>query len=314
MAVYNEFIPMYTAREEARRSHDIIESEDWNELWNLNSQQGDHSEEYLYTLKNFFFGSDGLTGWKQEVDNGINALDITSAYALSNQGVTPPETGWQTTLPDPDDGQYIWTRFTLSTPTSVKYIYVTSYKAADGTGAGDMLKEQYDSTSAVRQAGGIPEYVTNVLSIYATQDNLTSARQALVQLINQKELALQTDISNLDSDIYTLGVDLHTNYSTITNTSTQVASVRNAISNAHWYTTVTLESGQTSWTKTVQGIKTGNDQVVHIEPATEADRSTMINCDIHGVNPVTTANQISFASSVAPSTAVTLILQVVDKI
>ena len=72
---YNTFIPMYIRRTEARRTRSLVTAAEWNELFNLNIEQGDHSEEYLNDLCQFLFGADGQSGFLDELDSRVQASD-----------------------------------------------------------------------------------------------------------------------------------------------------------------------------------------------------------------------------------------------
>jgi hypothetical protein len=80
---------------------------------------------------------DGTT-WLQLCAAGagttVSAQDV--AYAASDQGITPPATGWQTAVPDVPGGGYLWTRIetTYSDGSSYDAYMVTRY-GVNGTGA-----------------------------------------------------------------------------------------------------------------------------------------------------------------------------------
>ena len=80
---------------------------------------------------------DGAT-WLQLCAAGegttVTAQDV--AYAASDQGITPPATGWQTAVPDVPGGGYLWTRIetTYSDGSSYDAYMVTRY-GVNGTGA-----------------------------------------------------------------------------------------------------------------------------------------------------------------------------------
>jgi hypothetical protein len=80
---------------------------------------------------------DGAT-WLQLCAAGegttVTAQDV--AYAASDQGITPPATGWQTAVPDVPGGGYLWTRIetTYSDGSSYDAYMVTRY-GVNGAGA-----------------------------------------------------------------------------------------------------------------------------------------------------------------------------------
>ena len=74
---YPEFIPMFLERNESKRTRDVVSSADWNELWNLNATQGDHSEEYLSFLHEFLFSS--VDAWVPKVNDSFSAIEPKSS-------------------------------------------------------------------------------------------------------------------------------------------------------------------------------------------------------------------------------------------
>lgn len=67
-------------------------------------------------------------------DATVTAQDV--AYAASDQGETPPDTGWQTTVPTVPGGGYLWTRIetTYSDGSSYDTFMVTRF-GVDGSGS-----------------------------------------------------------------------------------------------------------------------------------------------------------------------------------
>ena len=82
----------------------------------------------------------------------------TPYFAKSTSNTTAPTSGWQTTQPTKNDGEYIW-RKDLITKTSGATSWTTPYvvtgdKGATGTGVESVTKEYYLSTSKTTQSGG----------------------------------------------------------------------------------------------------------------------------------------------------------------
>ena len=103
----------------------------------------------------------------------------TTSAAVFNFGIPAGADGT-----DGDDGVSVTGVELLSTSGKVK-TYRMSFSdgnhfdyqvtdGADGSGAGDMLKTDYDSTSAVYNAGGIPSYVSGVLPVITNTYSSTS--------------------------------------------------------------------------------------------------------------------------------------------
>ena len=199
---YNVFVPQYTDRSEAKRTRDIIEATDWNELWNLNSSQGDHSESYLNDLKIYLFGAanPGLTGKMAEIDAALDSMDVVVMYQKASQGLTPPTGTWSSGIPEVSAGEYLWTRFQFALPEGTKTGYSVSYRAADGTGSGDMMKTNYDPGNTVYNAGGITAW-TNAQTFVKTADLSTYATQAWVNAA-LNNYATNTDLTTTEAAIY----------------------------------------------------------------------------------------------------------------
>lgn len=103
----------------------------------------------------------------------------TTSAAVFNFGIPAGADGT-----DGDDGVSVTGVELLSTSGKVK-TYRMSFSdgnhfdyqvtdGSDGSGAGDMLKADYDSTSAVLNAGGIPSYVSGVLPVITNTYSSTS--------------------------------------------------------------------------------------------------------------------------------------------
>lgn len=78
-------------------------------------------------------GDDGLPGAA-----GVGLVSTTISYAKSANGSTAPSTGWQSTVPAPTKGQYLWTRTVWTyTDDSVETGYSSAYWATDGAKGDD---------------------------------------------------------------------------------------------------------------------------------------------------------------------------------
>ena len=114
-------------------------------------------------------------------DTGEGASVTAIAYGVSSSYNTQPST-WQSTIPILTGGNYLWTRITWNDGTSS---YSVARQGIDGNGAGDMQKADYDSNSAVLNAGGIAAYV---------QAQIASAiSSALSDFLDSNNILLSTD-------------------------------------------------------------------------------------------------------------------------
>ncbi len=81
--------------------------------------------------------ADGST-WMQlaSAGAGITVSAQETAYVASTQGDTPPETGWQTSIPDVPAGSYLWARITTTFSDGSSYnTYMVTRFGVNGTGA-----------------------------------------------------------------------------------------------------------------------------------------------------------------------------------
>ena len=74
------------------------------------------------------------TQWSSYVGNGIKKTIIE--YTTYDNGVTPPESGWDTIIPEINQGEFLWTRTTIIYDDgNTEYSYSVSRNAIDGSDA-----------------------------------------------------------------------------------------------------------------------------------------------------------------------------------
>lgn len=76
--------------------------------------------------------------WLQlcEKGEGVTVTSQDVSYATSDQGTTPPESGWQPTIPDVTAGNYLWTEIETTYSDGSEYsTYMVTRFGIDGTGA-----------------------------------------------------------------------------------------------------------------------------------------------------------------------------------
>lgn len=110
------------------------------------------------------------------IDSGVYAtgpaptLQSTSyEYANDASGTTPPASGWSGTRPAPVQGQFSWTKTTLTFDSGTTVYYTVAYQGIDGAGA-DFVKaiiaqEEASTTAANAYAAGDYFILTNVLYV-----------------------------------------------------------------------------------------------------------------------------------------------------
>ena len=89
---------------------------------------------------------------------GDNAELTATEYQAGASGTVPPTGAWTETIPTVAQGSFLWTRYTWN---NGEITYQTARQGVDGQGNGDMMKADYDSNSAVANAGGIAAYVSS---------------------------------------------------------------------------------------------------------------------------------------------------------
>lgn len=119
------------------------------DLKNVFSATGNASTGALTGLDigNLHIDSTGKITFSESPD-GIKAIDETTVeYATSTSGTRAPTTGWRTTIPSVGQGEYLWTRTTISytdgSPDTVSYS--VSYAGEDGD-AGEELPAYIKTT------------------------------------------------------------------------------------------------------------------------------------------------------------------------
>jgi hypothetical protein len=113
------------------------------------------------------------------VDSGVYATgpaptleSTTYEYANDASGTTPPASGWSGTRPAPVQGQYSWTKTTLTFDSGATVYYTVAYQGIDGAGA-DFVKaliaqEETSTTSA--HAYAIGDYFILANTLYVARD------------------------------------------------------------------------------------------------------------------------------------------------
>lgn len=150
-------------------------------------------------------------------DTGAAAV-ITSQsvqYQASNSGTVIPTGTWSNSIPAVTEGQYLWTRtivtYNSGTTTTA---YSVGYKGINGTGAGDMVKSDYDPQGSVEAAGGIPAYVYS---------QVPSAAQQNPQMDGQANVGSSSDYARADHSHPTDTTRAKTDLSNVSNGSVKTA-------------------------------------------------------------------------------------------
>ena len=147
------------------------------------------------------------------VDSGVYSIGPpptpqSTAYEYANDasGTTPPSS-WSSTRPAPVQGQYSWTKVTITWETGTTVYYTVAYQGIDGTSAADVkamiADEEATTTSAHAYAIGDRFILNNVLYIATAAigigDTITPGTNCQVDVLGDDVTALKTSLNSIDS-------------------------------------------------------------------------------------------------------------------
>lgn len=158
---------------QADMPNNIIESQLWTQALATNpidNTDADNWGEASFEIKimpdgtpqlkaNNMKGKQGEQGEQGIKGNGISDTDIS--YSVSSIGTTPPTTGWQSTIPIVEKGNYLWTRTIFTyTEGEPKTSYTSTYQGLDGKDGGITVDSElsYQSQNPVQNS-----VITNAL-------------------------------------------------------------------------------------------------------------------------------------------------------
>lgn len=150
---------------------------------------------------------DGAT-WLQLCAAGegttVSAQDV--AYASSDQGETPPDTGWQTTVPTVPGGGYLWTRIktTYSDGSSYDTFMVTRF-GLDGSGSVSSVNGiSPDGTGNVTLTIGSIAQVDSVPTINSTHLVTSGGVYSRINaVLSSTQVKIQNDVVSLPAASWT---------------------------------------------------------------------------------------------------------------
>ena len=100
-----DFIKMIMELPGEKRSQDVVEHTEWNSLWKLIVTQGNHSENYLEQLYDYFFNKE--EGWVHKVQAELDGVQPYVEGAMTQPvGKAPDGSLW--TYPSTDSGTVPW--------------------------------------------------------------------------------------------------------------------------------------------------------------------------------------------------------------
>ena len=100
-----DFIKMIMELPGEKRSQDVVEHTEWNSLWKLIVTQGNHSENYLEQLYNYFFNKE--EGWVHKVQAELDGVQPYVEGAMTQPvGKAPDGSLW--TYPSTESGTVPW--------------------------------------------------------------------------------------------------------------------------------------------------------------------------------------------------------------
>ena len=100
-----DFIKMIMELPGEKRSQDVVEHTEWNSLWKLIVTQGNHSENYLEQLYNYFFNKE--EGWVHKVQAELDGVQpYVEGVMTQPVGKAPDGSLW--TYPSTESGTVPW--------------------------------------------------------------------------------------------------------------------------------------------------------------------------------------------------------------
>lgn len=100
-----DFIKMIMELPGEKRSQDVVEHTEWNSLWKLIVTQGNHSENYLEQLYDYFFNKE--KGWVHKVQAELDGVQPYIEGAMTQPvGKAPDGSLW--TYPSTESGTVPW--------------------------------------------------------------------------------------------------------------------------------------------------------------------------------------------------------------
>lgn len=100
-----DFIKMIMELPGEKRSQDVVEHTEWNSLWKLIVTQGNHSENYLEQLYDYFFNK--TEGWVHKVQAELDGVQPYVEGAMTQPvGKAPDGSLW--TYPSTESGTVPW--------------------------------------------------------------------------------------------------------------------------------------------------------------------------------------------------------------
>lgn len=100
-----DFIKMIMELPGEKRSQDVVEHTEWNSLWKLIVTQGNHSENYLEQLYNYFFNKE--EGWVNKVQAELDGVQPYLEGVMTQPvGKAPDGSLW--TYPSTESGTVPW--------------------------------------------------------------------------------------------------------------------------------------------------------------------------------------------------------------
>lgn len=117
---------------------------------------------------NINFSEVGSITWGKYQPNGIEETVVT--YAVSSSGTTPPTTGWRSSVPTVSQGQYLWSKTTVTyTDGTTSDSYIVGYHGRNGQTPTlpSYIKETYIDHAEIRS----PIIKANDYYIYPNNEN-----------------------------------------------------------------------------------------------------------------------------------------------
>jgi hypothetical protein len=155
--------------------------------WNYSDSTSEDGYQVTYIGKDGNNGSDGIAG---KDGTGIKSTQID--YVVSTSGTVKPVSGWQSTIPTVNSGQYLWTRTTWSYTDNTSEVGYSVAKAGETGPKGDKGDSGADGVAGKDGIGIKSTAITYALGDSGTSEPTTGWTTSVPSLVKGKYLWTKT--------------------------------------------------------------------------------------------------------------------------
>ena len=299
-----DFIKMIMELPGEKRSQDVVEHTEWNSLWKLIVTQGNHSENYLEQLYDYFFNKE--EGWVHKVQAELDGVQPYVEGAMTQPvGKAPDGSLW--TYPSTESGTVPWGNvmgdITKQQDLIQKFATKADVEHRHGINTLTFNEGDIDSSWINYSSQSIPTSALENLSVTTEKLNngaVTTAKIASSAVINDSIANGSVSGAKIADD-----------------TITRAKLADHAVSVDYTVTLNTTWSGSAApYTKeqTINGILATDKPLIDIVPsATFADAEKQADAWALIYRAVTAANKITFYAKAKPTVSIPLQIRCIRK-